>query len=126
MSRGAVNEGGRRGHSWKVGGGGLDEAPPCVPRAWRRRAPQLASLLRRAASHHAALCVPSLADGNQQLATDLADDVLTEPLPIASGPTWDRIDKPGLGVEVDADKLGRFHEAYLRDGQYLLPEYRPG
>ena len=36
------------------------------------------------------------------------------------------IDKPGLGVEVDGEKLGRYHEAYLRDGQYLLPEYRPG
>ena len=79
-----------------------------------------------AASHHAALCVPSLADGNQQSAAGFADDVLTEPLPIATGPTWGRIDKPGLGVEVDGEKLGRYHEAYLRDGQYLLPEYRPG
>ena len=37
----------------------------------------------------------------------------------AGGPSWGRIDKPGLGVEVDEDKLMRYHQAYLRDGQFL-------
>ena len=60
-----------------------------------------------AASHHAALSVPGLIDGNQQIAADLADDILAAPLPIATGPTWGLIEAPGLGVEVDEDKLGR-------------------
>jgi glucarate dehydratase len=49
----------------------------------------------------------------------MADDILTEALPIASGPRWGLIDKPGLGVEVDEDRLGRFAETYRRDGQFL-------
>ena len=35
----------------------------------------------------------------------MEDDILTERIPIADGPRWGRIDKPGLGVEVDEDKL---------------------
>ena len=80
--------------------------------------------LSAAAGQHAALCAPGLIDGNQQTAADLADDILTEPLPIASGPKWGRIEMPGLGVEVDEDKLARFHEAFVRDGQYMMPEFR--
>ena len=33
----------------------------------------------------------------------MADDILTERLPIADGPKWGRIEAPGLGVEVDED-----------------------
>lgn len=82
--------------------------------------------LSAAAGQHAALCAPGLIDGNQQQAVDLADDILTEPIPIASGPKWGLIEKPGLGVEVDEDKVARYHEAFLRDGQYLMPEFRGG
>jgi glucarate dehydratase len=49
----------------------------------------------------------------------LADDIVTERLPIADGPTWGRIERPGLGVEVDEDRLRRYHEAYRREGQFL-------
>jgi glucarate dehydratase len=49
----------------------------------------------------------------------MQDDVLTERIPIADGPAWGRIEKPGLGVEVDETKLAHFHEAYRRDGQFL-------
>ena len=80
--------------------------------------------LSAAAGQHAALCAPGLIDGNQQQAVDLADDILTEPIPITSGPKWGRIEKPGLGVEVDEEKVARFHEAFERDGQYLMPEFR--
>jgi len=80
--------------------------------------------LSAAAGQHAALCAPGLIDGNQQQAVDLADDILTEPVPIASGPKWGLIEKPGLGVEVDEEKVARYHEAFLRDGQYLMPEFR--
>jgi L-alanine-DL-glutamate epimerase-like enolase superfamily enzyme len=49
----------------------------------------------------------------------LQDDIMTPALPIATGPTWGRIERPGLGVDVDEDKLRQYHEAYLRDGQFL-------
>jgi L-alanine-DL-glutamate epimerase-like enolase superfamily enzyme len=49
----------------------------------------------------------------------MTDDILTEPVPIAMGPKWGRIEGPGLGVTVDEAKLARYHEAYRRDGQFL-------
>ena len=49
----------------------------------------------------------------------MADDILAEPLPIAAGPRWGLIERPGLGVEVDEDQLARYHAAFLRDGQFL-------
>jgi L-alanine-DL-glutamate epimerase-like enolase superfamily enzyme len=49
----------------------------------------------------------------------MADDVLAEALPIASGPSWGRVERPGLGVEVDPDKLARHRAAFARDGQFL-------
>ncbi len=57
-------------------------------------------------------------DGHQQTAQNMADDILTERLPIADGPKWGRIEAPGLGVEVDEDKLMTYHEAYRRDGEF--------
>jgi L-Ala-D/L-Glu epimerase len=75
--------------------------------------------LAAAAAHHLLLTLPGLTDGSQQTAALVAGDVLTEPLPIASGPSWGLIERPGLGVEVDPDRLARCHAAYLRDGQFL-------
>ena len=48
----------------------------------------------------------------------MEDDILTERLPIADGPLWGRIDRPGLGVEVDEDKVERYHEAYRKLGEF--------
>ena len=59
---------------------------------------------------------PNAALGNQQTAQMMEDDILTERIPIADGPSWGRIDGPGLGVEVDEDKLMRYHEAYKKHG----------
>ena len=72
-----------------------------------------------AAGHHMLLTLPNAIDGAQQTAAMMEDDILVEPLPIASGPKWGRPDGPGLGVEVDEDKLAKYHEAYLADGQFL-------
>ena len=72
-----------------------------------------------AAGQHLMLTIPNACDGIQQTASLMEDDVLTERLPIGDGPSWGRIEKPGLGVEVDETKLARFHEAYRRDGQFL-------
>jgi L-alanine-DL-glutamate epimerase-like enolase superfamily enzyme len=48
----------------------------------------------------------------------MEDDILAEPIPIAGSPCWGRIDRPGLGVEVDEDKLMRFHESYKKRGEF--------
>jgi glucarate dehydratase len=64
------------------------------------------------------LACPNAAPGSQQTAQLMEDDILTESIPIVDGPGWGRIDKPGLGVEVDEDKLMRFHEAYRRLGEF--------
>ena len=72
-----------------------------------------------AAGQHVLLTVPNAIDGNQQTASIMADDILTEPLPIRDGPRWGRPDKPGLGVEVDEQKLARYHNLYKERGQFL-------
>ena len=72
-----------------------------------------------AAAHHLLLTLPNMVDGSQQTATIMLDDILTEELPIASAPRWGRIDRPGLGVEVDAEKLRHMNELYNREGQFL-------
>ncbi len=73
-----------------------------------------------AAAHHILLTLPNIVDGNQQTATMMQDDILKQTLPIASGPNWGVPQGAGLGVEVDEDKVGRFHELYRERGQ-LLP-----
>lgn len=75
--------------------------------------------LAAAAGHHMMIAAPNAADGHQQTAQVMADDILTERLPIADGPHWGRIEKPGLGVDVDDSKLMTYHEAYLREGEYV-------
>jgi glucarate dehydratase len=75
--------------------------------------------LAAAAGQHILLTLPNATDGAQQTASIMTDDILAERLPIADGPRWGRIERPGLGVEVDEDKLQRFAEAYRRDGQFL-------
>jgi glucarate dehydratase len=72
-----------------------------------------------AAGQHMMLAVPNATDGNQQTATVMADDILTVRLPVADGPNWDIDNRPGLGVEVDEEKVARFAEAFARDGQFL-------
>jgi glucarate dehydratase len=75
--------------------------------------------LTAAAGQHVALSIPNAIDGHQQTAYMMEDDILTEPVPIADGPIWGRIEKPGLGVDVDEEKLALYHEAYLQHGQFL-------
>ncbi len=72
-----------------------------------------------AAMHHACLTLPNLVNGNQQTAQILVDDVLASPLPIASSPDWGVIEEPGIGVEVDENKVKHFHNIYLLNGQFL-------
>jgi L-alanine-DL-glutamate epimerase-like enolase superfamily enzyme len=72
-----------------------------------------------AAAHHLMLTLPNTIEGAQQTAQMMVDDVLAEPLPIAEGPMWGLVEGPGLGVEIVEDKVRRYHEAFLADGQFL-------
>ncbi|MBM3356430.1 MAG: hypothetical protein FJY54_01710 [Betaproteobacteria bacterium] len=72
-----------------------------------------------AAGQHLMLCVPNAVAGNQQTESMMAGDILTEPLAIRDGPLWGRIERPGLGVEVDETKLMSAREAFRRDGQFV-------
>jgi len=71
-----------------------------------------------AAAHHVVLTLRNGVEGHQQTAHLMANDVLTEPLPIATGPSWGPIDAPGLGVEVDEDAVAEAAARYELDGQY--------
>jgi len=75
--------------------------------------------LAAAAGHHVLLTLPNGVDGHQQTAHLMEHDVLTEPIPIASGPGWGVIDGPGLGVEVDDERVAEGAARYLAEGQYL-------
>lgn len=72
-----------------------------------------------AAMHHAMLAAPAVTEGVQQTAQMMADDILKRPLPIKEGPNWGRVSGAGLGVEVDEEKLRKYHQHYLDVGQYL-------
>jgi glucarate dehydratase len=78
--------------------------------------------LAAAAGQHAMLAAPNACLGHQQTAQIMADDILSEPLPIASEPRWGRLQGPGLGVTVDEDKLMHYHEDYLKHGAF--PTYK--
>jgi L-alanine-DL-glutamate epimerase-like enolase superfamily enzyme len=70
-----------------------------------------------AAAHHIVLTLSNIVEGNQQTAQMMCDDVLKTPLPIAHGPEWGVPEGAGLGIEVDEEKVRRYHESYRREGQ---------
>jgi L-alanine-DL-glutamate epimerase-like enolase superfamily enzyme len=72
-----------------------------------------------AALHHVVVTLPNAVEGNQQTAYLMEHDILREPVPIASGPSWGVPGGPGLGVDVDEDALAEAAGRYQRDGQFL-------
>lgn len=72
-----------------------------------------------AAGQHVLLTLPNATDGNQQTASIMEDDILTDPLPIREGPRWGRPEEPGLGVAVDDQKLERYRRLFEEHGQFL-------
>ena len=48
----------------------------------------------------------------------MVHDVLTTPIPIASGPKWGLIEGAGLGVAVDEDAVAEAAERFRVEGQY--------
>jgi glucarate dehydratase len=75
--------------------------------------------LAAAAGQHAMLSIPNASEGIQQTAYMMQDDLLVEPLPIASGPNWGKIAGPGLGIAVDEDKVRQYAELYKEIGQFM-------
>ena len=69
------------------------------------------------------LTLPNTVDGNQQTAHMMQDDILQDPIPIATGPDWGVPQGCGLGVEVDEAKLRKYHELYRERGQF--PPFDP-
>ncbi|HXI41156.1 MAG TPA: mandelate racemase/muconate lactonizing enzyme family protein [Bryobacteraceae bacterium] len=76
-----------------------------------------------AAAHHLILTLPNIVEGNQQTAQMMCDDILKTQLPIARGPEWGVPEGAGLGIEVDEEKVHKYHESYRREGQ--IPPYDP-
>jgi L-alanine-DL-glutamate epimerase-like enolase superfamily enzyme len=72
-----------------------------------------------AACHHLLLTLPAVVDGNQHTAHMVLHDVIRDPLPIATGPSWGIPDAPGLGVEIDDEALAEGSARYRAEGQYL-------
>ena len=75
--------------------------------------------LAAAAGHHVMLTLPRIVTGHQQTASMMTDDILREPLPIATSPKWGLPPGPGLGVEIDEQKIDRYHQHYQQHGQYM-------
>jgi glucarate dehydratase len=67
------------------------------------------------AVHQVMLAAPNACPGQQQNAARLGGDVVKGRIPICDGPDWGAIDVPGIGVEVDEDKVRAYHENFLRD-----------
>ena len=76
--------------------------------------------LTAAIGQHLMLTIPNCCDGNQQTAQNMADDILTENIPIQTCNTWGLIEGPGLGVSVDEDKVNFYHKKFLKNGEYKL------
>lgn len=71
-----------------------------------------------AANHHVLLSLPKIVEGNQQISSLLKDDILLKPLPIAEGPDWGIPLESGIGVVIDEDKIYKYHNEYLKYGEY--------
>jgi L-Ala-D/L-Glu epimerase len=71
-----------------------------------------------AAHQHVLLNLPRVVEGNQKVANLMVDDVIKEQLPIATKPSWGVIEGAGLGIEVDEQQLEKYHQNYLKHGQY--------
>lgn len=76
-----------------------------------------------AACQHVLLTLPNITDGHQQVAAFMEDDVLAEPLPIATAARWGVPQGPGLGIRLDEEKVRRYHRLYEATGQFM--PYKP-
>jgi L-alanine-DL-glutamate epimerase-like enolase superfamily enzyme len=66
------------------------------------------------AAHQVMLAAPNACLGQQQNAGRLSGDVVRTRIPITDEPDWGTIELPGIGVEVDEDRVRAYHENFLR------------
>jgi L-alanine-DL-glutamate epimerase-like enolase superfamily enzyme len=71
------------------------------------------------ACQHILLTLHNVIEGNQQSALASVDDILKTPVPLMNGPEWGVPEGAGLCLEVDEEKLGRYHEVFRQQGQIL-------
>jgi len=70
------------------------------------------------ACHHILLTLPNVVDGNQQTAHLMTDDIVVNEIPISKGPDWGVPSGPGIGVEIDEQKLDQYHRLFKSRGQF--------
>ena len=70
-----------------------------------------------AAGHHVMLTLPSIVRGNQHTASMMDSDLAV--IPISASPDWGLPEGPGLGIDVDEDRVKEAADRYARDGQFL-------
>ena len=75
--------------------------------------------LTAAIGQHLMSVIPNACDGHQQTAQNMVDDILTEPIPITNQPNWSKIENPGIGVEVDEEKVLFYNKKFLEEGEFL-------
>lgn len=73
---------------------------------------------------HVAVSIPNLVASSQQMYDWFDDDFITERVRLEGGAIYPP-DGPGLGVEIDRDKVAKFHENYLRNGGYAIAAVDP-
>jgi L-alanine-DL-glutamate epimerase-like enolase superfamily enzyme len=66
------------------------------------------------AAHQVMLAAPNACLGQQQNAGRLSGDVIRTRIPITDGPDWGTFELPGIGVDVDEDRVRAYHENFLR------------
>jgi len=73
---------------------------------------------------HVAVTLPNLVASSQQMYDWFVDDYIAERVRIENGTIFPP-DGPGLGVELNRDKVAEFHENYKRTGGYSIAAVDP-
>jgi L-alanine-DL-glutamate epimerase-like enolase superfamily enzyme len=79
---------------------------------------QNVSSLTDTAQHHLGLTLPNLTDGNQIMHQLLAEDLVVSPVMTPRAGKIGLLERPGLGVVLDRDAVGRAAEWYQRDESF--------
>ena len=79
---------------------------------------QSVSSLTDTAQQHIGLTIPNLTDGNQIMHQLIVEDLVSAPDMTPRHGTVGRLDKPGLGIDLNLDAVERAEELYRRDEYY--------
>jgi L-alanine-DL-glutamate epimerase-like enolase superfamily enzyme len=79
---------------------------------------QCVSSLTDTAQHHLGLTLPNLTDGNQIMHQLLAEDLVVSPDLTPCAGKIGLLERPGLGVVLDREAVGRAADLYQTDQNY--------